>query len=70
MITVDEFRTRIRAGELDYLWEEVILGGSAKHVDNHLIGHATQTLAAKYGVPTGDLYLRIVGSAKLGSRNH
>jgi hypothetical protein len=66
MITIEEFKSRIRANEMDHLLDGVLLAESAAHVTDSNIAHVATSLSAKYGVPPGDIFLRVVGSAKLG----
>jgi hypothetical protein len=66
MITVEFFRAKIRSNDLDFLLEEVLLGGDAEHVANHDLEHVRSTLSTKFGVPAGAIGVWVVGSAKLG----
>lgn len=66
MISVEEFRTRVRSNELTLLLDEVVLAEEAVHVPVQSISKIGSALGAKYAVPAEGIYVRVVGSAKLG----
>jgi hypothetical protein len=66
MITVDEFRERIRNGELDGLMDEVLLGDGAAHLTKNEIEHIRSSIASKFRIKGELPSVWIVGSAKLG----
>jgi hypothetical protein len=66
MITVDEFRARIRSNELEFFLDNVLLGDGAAHIATEHIQYLEISLAGKFGIPVGSVKAWIVGSAKLG----
>jgi hypothetical protein len=66
MMSVEEFRTKVRANELEALLDEVLLADEALHVSIPDIRKINSALRAMYTVPADKIYVRVVGSAKLG----
>jgi hypothetical protein len=66
VITVEEFRERIRRNEVEFLLDTVLVGNGATHVSIPDIEHIRATLSAKFDVPANLIDVWIVGSAKIG----
>jgi len=66
MVSVEEFRTKVRANELEALLDEVLLADEALHVSVQNVLKISSALSAKYAVASNKIYVRVVGSAKLG----
>lgn len=65
-MTIEEFREKVRGNELEFLLDEVLLGGSSVHVSGENIAHLSEALSHTFSVPPNDVSVWIVGSAKLG----
>ena len=66
MITVSEFRTRVRNNELEELLEQQVLSEGALHVTAENIEYLQESLALRFGASGENVKVWIVGSAKLG----
>jgi len=66
MITVEDFRKKLRENEIEFLLEEVLLADYAAHVDRCDIEYLKMTLSAGFGIQSDSVKVWIVGSAKLG----
>ncbi len=66
MITLEEFRARLVAGETDELLDEVFLAGGAQHVEQSEIDFIQAQLSRRFRVPEDGIDVVITGSAKTG----
>lgn len=66
MVSVEEFKARVRANQLEALLDEVLLADEASHVSPQNILKIKSALSAKYSVAAERIFVRVVGSAKLG----
>ena len=66
MISVEEFKTKIRAKELALLLDEVVLAEETVHVTAENVSKIGSLLGSKYAIPAESIYVRVVGSGYLG----
>lgn len=66
MITVEEFRERIRGNELEYLLDDVLLGKGAAHLAVEQVRYLESSIVSKFSITGESPKVWIVGSAKLG----
>jgi len=66
MISLDEFKARLKTDELEDLVECVLLSDGALHISDENLAVISRSLASVYGVQESELNLWVVGSAKLG----
>jgi hypothetical protein len=66
MISIADFRERLRNNDVDFLLNDVLLCAGAMHVKPEHISHVETSLASKFAVPQEAVKVWIVGSAKLG----
>jgi hypothetical protein len=66
MITVDEFRSKLRCEPIESIVDSVLLAPGAVHVSGDNIDQIANTVGAKFGVHRSEIDVRIVGSAKIG----
>lgn len=64
MITVDEFREKLKLYETERILEEILLADDAKHVSPENIKRIRSSVASKFGVMEKSFDLWITGSAK------
>jgi hypothetical protein len=66
MISIGEFRDRIRKNELEFLLDNILLADGATHIATEHIHYVETSLASKFQIPAEGIKAWIVGSAKLG----
>jgi hypothetical protein len=66
LISVEDFRERIKANAFAELLDNYMLAGPARHVEQASIDFIKTKLWRKYNVSDPDGYVGVVGSAKLG----
>ncbi len=66
MITISQFRAFCKSHSAEEIVEKIILSNDALHVSSENMLYILDKLAIKFGVANTSIYLRVVGSAKLG----
>lgn len=66
MISIEEFKSRCLTDSAEDIVDDILLADDALHVSEANRVYMRDTLAATFSVPTQDIQLWIVGSAKLG----
>lgn len=61
-----EFKKLLRSNDLDLLVDHILSRGEAPHFPEPKREHVRKRLASKFGVPSADVDVIVVGSAKIG----